>query len=283
MKVISYNIKKSKNNNKVLSIVVPTTSTSLDRFKKLKNSVYKNAEHVDINIVLNAVEDHGTNFNFSRSVNRGLQELDADFYLNVNDDIILNEMAFYYSLKDFEENYDLGLLGALLYLPNGKIAHAGIKVIKGPSLRYLGWYITFSWIKDFPFYSINKIIKLKSTFRSNNIKEYYGTVHYRNINKNHFGLITGAYHFFTKEVYHFTNGYDENYKMGLEDIDFCIKILKNNKIIRMDAQVKGVHTPGSSGLIYTDVYYYSQIVYLIHKYPADEVVKLVEKNGNLFL
>ncbi len=282
MKIYTYKISHNPDHNRDLNVVIPTHTIEKTLFKKAKKSVEEAAKHVQVNVTLNAVVDSGPDFRFSRSVNRGLEETEADFYLNMNDDLILDKKALFYSIQDFDEIPNLGLLGALLFYPNGKVQHLGIEIKKCNSfwklIRYMPWYHA-------PFYSLN-LWKIENELIKSKVRYNLCSITHTKLKnfklKNIKGVVGGAYHIFTRYVYLKTKGYDENYIMGTEDVDFCLMVMKLNKHVRLDTRVRGIHYGHGSGKNY-GVYQRQRKKYYYKKWHPDEILKLIEWNGQLVL
>ncbi len=92
----------------------------------------------------------------------------------------------------------------------------------------------------------------------------------------------GAFNLFDAETYGKVGGYDESYRMGYEDMDFCLGVLKSGRKIRLDAHTKAIHYEGTSGVDYCKKW--NDADYFYNKWwDGDIVMKMVEQNGCLFL
>ncbi|NPA75631.1 MAG: hypothetical protein GXO25_06085 [Euryarchaeota archaeon] len=278
MKVYTYTISRNDDYDRDLNVVIPTSSVDNALFKKAKKSVEENAKHVAMNVYLNAVVDSGPGFNFSASVNRGLREQDADFYLNMNDDVILHSHALFNGINDFDQIENLGLLGAVLYYPDGKIQHAGIKMEKCSVFKKI---LDYPWFVA-PRYSLKLFLLEEKIYHSMKVRYRICGQFMHRIDR-FYGVIVGAFHMFSRDVYLKVGGYDENYKMGTEDIDFCLSVLKAGYLIRIDKDVTGIHYGNASGARYGEIEQKKKKLYYYSKWKPDEILKLVHKNGELII
>ncbi len=275
MHIYTQKIKESES-NKVISIIIPTPDINADIYKRSVRSVYDAVRDLsDYEVHLVSVEDSGENFRFSKSVNRGIDEMDANFYLNMNDDVILDSDAISHSIETLELDKNIGLLGAILYYPNKKIQHAGIGVAKPLSYEYF----KVMFIKyHAPFYSLRKII----AHRRGSINDFVLLYHSEKIHELKYGLVTGAYHFFTKSAVKTTGGYDENYKMGMEDVDYCLSIIKHGFKVRLNPEVEGIHYETYHGINYSLKYGDYTEKYFYSKWDVDSIFRLLKTNDMLY-
>ncbi|MBC7195379.1 MAG: hypothetical protein H5U37_06965, partial [Caldisericia bacterium] len=243
MKIIHFN-KKKENNPELLNIVVPTKSVEGNLFKNLMKSIDENIKDLEMDVVVSAVESSGPEFRFSKSVNAGVESQDADYYLNVNDDVIISQGSLKKAIENMKSVKNLGLHGAVLRRPSGWMQHAGVGCIKPDKLNkdFIKWVFNLLLLPA-PFYMVRSFIEYKQ-------KNYLPLYHYSRIDKHHKGVVTGAFHLFDKDTYEKTGGYDENYKMGGEDFDFCLTVIKNKKKIRLDEKVCGIHLERAAGIRY---------------------------------
>jgi len=82
------------------------------------------------------VVDHGQNGGFGSGVNRGLEEATGDYYLILNPDIIVLPGAIENMLSYMEKHGDIGVLGAKLIYPNGKLQHSSFRFYTPMTIVY---------------------------------------------------------------------------------------------------------------------------------------------------
>jgi GT2 family glycosyltransferase len=275
MEIETLILKKSAS-GRVLNITVPTSSMETEHYRRLKKSILKETEVIDMDIILNTVIDNGDGFRFSKSVNAGFLEQDADYYLNVNDDVEILPNTLKTTLKLLSENRDIGLVGTLLYYPSKRIQHAGVRVVPSWKLSYFYW----------------KLVQQRAIFDSfRQLRRYriLGIDHFLlflNANKRNtlrFGLAIGAYHLISRQALLSTGGYDENFRMGMEDVDFCLSIIKSGFKVRVDQRVSAIHFEGKSGIDYWKKWGMETTSYFYSKWNAEYALNLVKKNGSLII
>ncbi|MBC7081648.1 MAG: hypothetical protein H5T44_05345 [Thermoplasmatales archaeon] len=75
MRIIHFNV-KNENYDELLNIVVPTKSVEGNLlFKNLMKSIHENAEDLEMDVIVSAVESSGPEFSFAKSVNKGAESL----------------------------------------------------------------------------------------------------------------------------------------------------------------------------------------------------------------
>ena len=277
MKVTSYQLNKT-DTDKSLSIVIPTKSISGNLFKEAKTNLEKISESMKENITLTAIEDSGESFSFSKSVNKGLEEINADIYLNMNDDVTLYGNSLEIAIK-FASSMNT-VVGAVLDYPDGKIQHAGMSVDLVSSTidgSFISYFMKELEIHRAPFDAFRKM----KYMRSMGLNKFLYINHYKKIKPSNKGIVTGAFHMFSSGILKSTGGYDENYRAGFEDIDFCLRALQSGFNIRLSTEIKGIHNESiSTGRV---VHSADIIKYFQEKWANEQTVKLIENNGPLYL
>lgn len=276
MKIFSFPIRKDKDFDKALNVVVPTKSTESNLFKTFRKNFEGSIGNVDMNIILTVVESSGPEFCYARSVNKGVESQDAEYYLNVNDDVVLFDGSLSTALKNMLTRKDMGIHGAVLQYPNGFIQHGGVGFItfERPKLEHVEWLVRMFMHKA-PFAAIRDMMAYKRTLRP-------VIYHYFKISKERKGIVTGAFHLFDNDTFKKTKGYDEGYAMGFEDIDFCLNAIKAGKKVRLDKRVRGIHLETASGLNFGRLFGKQDYGRFCVKWTPETIMRLIEDNGPLF-
>lgn len=165
-------------------------------------------------------------FNFSRLNNQAAAASNGDYLCLLNDDTVITTGGFLEKMVDYAGQKDVGAVGALLLYPSGKVQHAGV----------------YLWGDGLAFH-----------LASNSSKE--SLVHYGIPPTPHEVMaVTGACIMVQKAKYMAAGGLNEDLAVGLNDVDFCLRLrslgLKN--IIRPDVEVIH-HESLSRGKIFTRV------------------------------
>ena len=137
-------------------------------------------------------------FNYSKVNNFGAKEATGDYLLLLNNDTEVITLNWLEELLMYAERDDVGAVGAKLYYPDKTIQHAGI-VLKLGAHRTAG----------------------HSHYRVNyeNLG-YMGRLCYaQNVS-----AVTGACLMVKKSLYEEAGGLDEDFRVALNDVDFCLKL-----------------------------------------------------------
>jgi len=228
--------------------IIITDAHSTDKSREL-TSKFNGAEFVDI----------GYRANFSESNNFAIRyakkKYNPDYYLLLNNDIIITDRYWLKKLVDSAKRYKAGMVGCQLLYPNGNIQHAGMLIgyyggrNRGRGEKYRGQY--------------------------DKIEEVPG--------------VTFALVLISKKVIEKVGFLDENFHMGFEDVDYCIRARQSGFKIIYNGKIKATHLEGfsstnsSSEAIRFESFYKGQknFIYLMHKHK--EIFGLKNKIAGLFL
>ncbi len=139
-------------------------------------------------------------YNYSLFANRSVELCDGPLICLMNDDIEPIEDNWLREMVPYAQQKNVGVVGTKLLYPNMTIQHVG--VVLGISSEVC-----------------NHIFKGKHC----NFDGYYG----KNRLISNCSVVTGACSIVRKEVYKEVNGYEEELKVAYNDVDFCLKLLKN--------------------------------------------------------
>ena len=134
-------------------------------------------------------------FNFSHAVNLGVEALDAEFVLLLNDDTrIINPKSIDY-MVEYAQQKQVGVVGAKLTFPNKRIQHAGM--------------VSIGDLPTHPYYNA-----------SESEYGYYGSL----LTPRNYLSVTAAAAMVRKEVFEEVSGFDEEFAHDFNDVDFCYRI-----------------------------------------------------------
>lgn len=219
---LTYEIK----NNPMISILIPNKdninilSTCIESI--IKKSSYKNYEIIVIennsteketfdyyeslkkynNVKLVKYESNGE-FNYSSINNYGVQFAEGDHLLFLNNDIEVISENWLQEMLMYSQREDIGAVGAKLYYENDTIQHAGVIIgiggFAGHSHRHtprgMGGYFSRCKIQQ------------------------------------NLSAVTAACLMMRKNVFKEINGFDEIFKVALNDVDLCLRIRKAGYLI----------------------------------------------------
>lgn len=137
-------------------------------------------------------------FNYSAVNNFAANEAKGDFLLLLNNDCEVISPDWIQEMLMFAQREDVGAVGAKLYYPDGTIQHAGVILGLGPD-RVAG-HIFYQMPGD--------------------AWGYMGRMTYAQ----NLSAVTGAALMVSKEHFNEVGGLDETFKVGLNDVDFCLKL-----------------------------------------------------------
>lgn len=157
-----------------------------------------------------------THQSFAQACNIGAQRRPNNFYLLLNNDVLLAEKALLYMIATISIRPDAGICGSRLLFPDNTIQHCG--VVFGP--EKVGPYHCF---RKAPNHIVSRVTR-----------EYQA--------------VTGTCMLIKRRVWDELGGFDESYPFGLEDIDFCLRARQRGWRVFCCNEVDSLHfeslTPG---------------------------------------
>lgn len=155
------------------------------------------------------------NYGFSYSVNRMLDQATGDIVMLCNNDIILTQDILGETTKIFEQDAQIGVMGYLLYYPNGRIQHGGyMKHSSSPVF--------------FGHYGHNE--------QTNEMAE---TSRYS-------VGVTGALMAVRRKMIDDIGVYSPKYYLAYEDVEFCLRTWHCGWKIYYTADVSAIHAEGAT-------------------------------------
>lgn len=157
---------------------------------------------------------------FARANNLAARRQPNDFYLLLNNDVLLAEDALLCMLRLLGQESGAGICGARLVFPDGSIQHSGVLFGPGKQGPYHCW-------RGRPLHLVPAMNR-----------EYQA--------------VTGACLLVRRRVWEELGGLDEDYVFGLEDIDFCLRARQRGWRVMCCSEVASLHfeslTPGREAL-----------------------------------
>ncbi len=151
---------------------------------------------------------NNANMGFAKTCNRGALHARGDFLLFLNQDTVLKKDGIKKCLDFIKKDRKIGVVGPLIYNSDGSIQWT---LRRYPTIPML-------------FFGRNSFIT--KIFPHNKLSRYYL---YRDldISKPHkVESVSGAFFLVRKEVFTKLNGFDEDFFMYVEDMDFCLRTKK---------------------------------------------------------
>jgi GT2 family glycosyltransferase len=156
-------------------------------------------------------------FNLSAKLNLGAAKADGDFLLLLNDDIEVLTPDWMESMLEHAQWPEVGVVGAKLLFPDGKLQHAGVTFLRG-----LPHHHFYRWPGSEP-----------GHFASHLLTRNYSAV-------------TGACLMVRAEVYQEVGGFDESMPLNFNDIDFCMKVRQTGRRIVYTPYAQLIHHEAAS-------------------------------------
>ena len=234
-----YKINYTIENKDKISIVIP----NMDHIKDLKkciNSILKSTyENYEIVIVENNSKEAETfeyyeklksnekikivkleinEFNFSKIVNYGVQNSTGKYIVLLNNDIEIINKDWLEQMLMYVQQNNIGICGARLYFDDNSIQHAGVTI----GIRGLAGH---------KYREVNK----------ENFTDKDGISYVQDMS-----AVTAACFMVKKSDYEKLLGFDEKLAVAFNDVDFCLKMRKERKLIIYNPFVQAYHYESKS-------------------------------------
>ncbi len=169
----------------------------------------------DIKVITNK-----KNLGFAKACNQGAQAAANEFILFLNNDIEVQPGWLSSLILTLLEDSEVAVVGSKLLHPDGKIQHAGVITVDNREYDYpLPWHV---------------YVRYDGTLPQANIPREYAAV-------------TGACLLTRKSIFEKLGCFDESYRNGYEDVDYCYKVgTAGYKIIYRPESV-AIHYESQSG------------------------------------
>lgn len=229
-----YRIKYKIKGNPLISIIIPNKD-SIKYLKRAINSILQsNYQNFEIIIVENNSKNKKTFkyydkiskndkikiiyykekvFNYSAINNYAVRYAKGEYILLLNNDIKVINKEWLEEMLGICQREDVGAVGAKLLYKDNLVQHAGVVIGMGGIAGHVDKMIQDSQIG----------------------------YHARAVVVNNYSAVTAACLMTKKELYKKVNGLDEEFKVAFNDIDFCMKIRKENKLIVYTPYAKLYH------------------------------------------
>ena len=208
--------------NPLVSIIIPNKDHTRDLDMCLKSIVRNTYDNYEVIVVENnstepETEEYYKNignvcpkarvirwpeeFNFSKINNFGVKEAKGEYLLFLNNDIEAINNDWLDRMLGFCQREDVGIVGAQLLYPDGIIQHAGV-------------VIGFGEIAGHAFVGLHPD-ECKAFGRAMLTQDY--------------SAVTAACLLTKKEIFDKVGGFDEEFKVAFNDIDFCLRVRELDK------------------------------------------------------
>jgi GT2 family glycosyltransferase len=135
-------------------------------------------------------------FNFSKLVNIGFKNSDGDYIVELNNDTEVISNDWLEGMIEQAQRPSIGVVGVKLLYPNETIQHAGVVIGMGGAAGH----VLVGEHRDGP-----------------------GHLNYINL-LNNYSAVTAACFMVRREIYEQLNGFDEEFTVEYNDVDFCLRV-----------------------------------------------------------
>lgn len=199
-------------------IIVENNSTSEEIFAYYEQ-VQKRYDNVHV------VKWNGTEFNYSAINNYGVSFAKGEYLLLLNNDTEMISPDAIKEMLGICMRDDVGVVGAKLLYPDNTVQHAGVMVGIGGTAGHL-----FSRIlNQDPGYMMRAILNYDLS------------------------AVTGACLMTKKNLYERVGGLDESLKVAYNDVDYCLKVRAENRLVVYNAYSQWYHYESVSRGYETDI------------------------------
>ena len=225
--IVNYNVKeflqnllesiKKASNSFDIEIIVVDNASNDGSVKLLEN------KYPEVFLIANK-----TNVGFAKAVNLALKQIRGKFILIINPDTIIREDTLAKMLEFFKKNPDADLAGCKVLNPDGTLQLACRRSFPGP------------WT------SFTKVTGLSTIFPKSKIFAKYNLT-YLDENKTYeVDAVSGSFMMFRREVYEKIGGFDPQFFMYGEDLDFCYRAQQAGYKIYYVHDTEIIHYKGES-------------------------------------
>jgi len=205
--------------------------------------------------------DSKVNLGFGRANNLGLQIARGKYLLLINPDTIVREDTFHKLIDFFENTPDAGLAGCKVLNPDGTLQLACRRGFPGP------------WT------SFTKIAGLSHLFPKSKLFATYNLTYLNENETYEVDAISGSFMMLRREVYEKVGGFDPDFFMYGEDLDFCYRTKMSGFKVYYFHDTEIIHYKGEStkrsSMDETKVFYQAMHLFVQKHFSSSAIVVLL--------
>lgn len=164
-------------------------------------------------------------FNWSRINNRGAKHARGEFLLFLNDDIEVLDAEWLTSLVEQGQRQEVGVVGARLLYPDGKVQHAGM-------------FLSCS------------VARHAFRFSPSNAPGPFGLA----LSQRNVISVTGACMLISRAAFEKLGGFDERHAIINNDLDYCLRARQDGQLVVFVPQANLIHHEMASRSAIKDIY-----------------------------
>ena len=226
----------------LVSIIIPTKD-HIDDLERCLNSIYEKSTYQNFEIIL--VENNSTEketfayyeqiqqarknlkvlywkkaFNYAAINNYAVEYANGEYLLFLNNDVEVITPDWIEEMLGYCQQESVGIVGAKLYYPNDTIQHAGI--VLGMGADHAAGHVLYG--------TDRKILTYGG--RSNSTQDV--------------SAVTAACMMVKKAVHEEIKGFDEQFEVAYNDVDYCLRVRQLKKLVVFHAFVELYHYESKS-------------------------------------
>jgi GT2 family glycosyltransferase len=180
--------------------------------------IFKYYEKIKLNSKIKVVQYDEKGFNYSKINNFGVKFAKGEYLILLNNDVEIITENWIEEMLSLAQRKDVGIVGAKLLYRDNTVQHAGVILGLGGIAGH-----------------INRTIKDKDP-------GYYG----RAMTTNNYSAVTAACLMTKTSLYKELGGLDEEFKVAFNDVDYCMRVRKQDKLILYTPYAKLYHYESKS-------------------------------------
>ncbi len=208
------------------------------------------------------------NLGFSKANNLALRTTEGKFILLINPDTIVSENTITKMIEFFNSHYDAGLAGCKILNPDGSLQLACRRSFPGP------------WT------SFCKVTGLSNLFPHSKLFARYNLTYLDENSTYEVDAISGSFMMMKREVYQTVGGFDEQFFMYGEDLDFCYRTQKNGYKVYYYPGTQIIHYKGEStkrsSLDETKYFYNAMHLFVKKHFSSSFLVEIILRSAIWF-
>jgi GT2 family glycosyltransferase len=194
---------------------------------------------------------HPGAFNWSSVNNAAAAATSSDLLLFLNNDVEATSRGWLSALVEHAQRPEVGAVGARLLFPDGKIQHAGVAL----GVNGIAWHLFSGLSPGGAYFGWDRVLRP-------------------------FSAVTGACMMTRREVFEELGGFDERLVVGLNDVDYCMRLADRGYRVLYTPLAELVHhesvSRGMSGVRH-------DMAYFVRKWGRERLLEDPFYNPNLSL
>ena len=262
--IVNYNVKEFVKNllyslQKALfgfkyEIIVVDNASSDGSVEDIKN------KFPDVKVIANK-----KNVGFGKANNQGLELSSGKYILLLNPDTIVREDTFIKLIEFIKANPDAGMTTCKVLNPDGSLQAGCRRSFPGP------------WA------SFTKITGLSKLFPKSKLFAKYNLTYLDENEICEVDAISGAFMFFTREVYEKVGGFDPKFFMYGEDLDLCYRVQQAGYKVYYVPTTEIIHYKGEStkrsSINETKIFYDAMHLFVKKHLSSSVIVELILRSA----